>query len=278
MKKYLFIFLVLQFSANVLFCQNADSTRALDLFHEGVFLYNQDKYYEAISKFESAIKINKKMAEAYFRNGLAYQQLDLHQEVISNYTKAISLNPAHHSAYEYRAYAYMQLEYYQNAIADYNKAIQMDSLSSCMYADRGSAKFALKNFNGAIKDYEHLLEMDSKSDAEVTRAHFLKGKAHYYAKNMDAAISDFHAVVTRDSLNAEAFLYLGYIGVATGYYSEAITYLDKCLEIDKSNSEALYLRGYCKYDLGMDDLGEADLQKSAGLGDKDAKWMIKKYF
>jgi tetratricopeptide (TPR) repeat protein len=137
----------------------------------------------------------------------------------------------------------------------------------------------LKNYRGAVEDYEYLLERKSElNPEEVASAYFYKGEAEYYGNNSDQAYLDFKSVVQIDPSNAEAFLYMSYIRVDQGYYEEAITYLDKCLEIDGSNDQALYLRGWCKHNYEIDDLGEADLQRSVDLGNKYAKQMLKEYF
>lgn len=278
MKKYLLV-VILQFSLTALHSQNSDSLTSVALYNEGVILYNQENYLPAISKFERAIKLNKKMTKAYFQNGLSYKRIGSRDESIKNFSKAIDLNPSYLEAYGYRAYAYLEAKMYKRAVADFDAVILLDSLNLCLYISRGEAKFALDDYSGAIEDYEYLMERRTElASSELTLVYFLKGEAEYYDRNTEDAYFDFDGVVARDSLNLEALLYLGVISVEHQYYSEAFKFLDKVLEIDSLNAEALYYRALSTYNLNIGDFGEADLQKSVDLGNERAKKMMKACF
>lgn len=278
MKKYLLVF-ILQFSLHFLNAQNSDSIAAAALYNEGVVLYNQENYMQAISKFESAIKLNRKMAKAHFQNGLSYKRIGSRKESIKYFSKAIDLNPQYLEAYGYRAYAYFEEEKYKRALADFDAVIQLDSLNLCLYLSRGEAKFALDDYTGAIDDYLYLIERKAElTSSEFAMAIFLKGEAEYFRGNKDDAYMDFSSVVGVESLNSEPLLYLAAISTDYEYYREAIEFLNECLEIDSLNAEALYYRAVCTYNLNIDDFGEADLQKSVDLGYERAKMMMEACF
>ncbi|MGB6035902.1 MAG: tetratricopeptide repeat protein, partial [Cryomorphaceae bacterium] len=264
------------------FCQTSSSAESKALFNEGLVLYNQENYIEAIAKFEKAVKSGDKRAETYFQIGLCYKRLLRITESIRYFSKASGLDSSFSEAYGYRAYAYFDTENYKRALADFNEVIKLDTANICLYLHRGLSKYMLKNYSGAIEDYEHLLARKSQfSEAEVTLFYFFKAEAEYCDRtdvdNEIFAYMSFQGVVDRDSTFAEAYLYLGYI-CHNFSDEETIEYMDKYLSLDSSNDEALYLRGSSKFFLGIDDMGEADLRESASLGNKDAKFMLKKEF
>jgi len=66
---------------------------AMDYYNEGVSLYNQGRYGEAIIKFERSLEIDPKNKEAWFYKGLSLDDLEKYSEAIICYDKAIALDP-----------------------------------------------------------------------------------------------------------------------------------------------------------------------------------------
>lgn len=85
MKQLLYIlFILIGFST---FAQNDD------LFEQGNKLYNDGKYEEAITKYESILENGKHSAELYFNLGNAHYKLNHIAPSIYNYEKALLLAP-----------------------------------------------------------------------------------------------------------------------------------------------------------------------------------------
>ena len=279
MRRSILLVFIIQFCVTLLFCQSSVSSESEAIFDQGMLLYNQENYEEAITKFGAAAELDGKRAETYFRIGLCYKRLKRVNESIRYFSKAIRLDSSYREAYGYRAYANTDAENYRCALADFNEVIKLDTVNICLYFTRGIVKSNLKNYRGAVEDYNYLLERKSElTTKEITAVYFNKAEVEYYWGKTDQAYRDFKAVVQRDPSNTEAFLYLGYIRIDQGFYEEAIAYLDACLEIDESNHEALYLRGWCKFYLDVEDWGEADLQRSVSLGNRDARAFLKENF
>jgi tetratricopeptide (TPR) repeat protein len=270
---------VLLFSVQVIYSQNSDAMKAEALFNEGIMLYNQQNYTDAISKFERSTNLKNMDAETYFYIGLSYKRLGVLKESIHYFSKAIEQDPSHRDAYGYRAYAYVDAEKYKLALADFDAVIELDSENICLYLSRGIAKAELESYSDAIQDYEYLLDRKTElSSDELTSVYFYKGVAEYLIENDEEAAFDFDMVVSRDSSVSDAFYFLGHISADHEEFRAAISYLDKCLEIDSLDDDALFLRAYSKYNLNIGDFGEADLQLSVELGNKRAEKMMKKCF
>lgn len=82
MKKIVYILLLI---TQVFFAQNG--------FEDGNKLYQNGKYNEAITAYESVLATKKQSAELYFNIGNCYYKLNKVAPAIYNYEKALTLNP-----------------------------------------------------------------------------------------------------------------------------------------------------------------------------------------
>jgi len=71
----------------------ADNQKAEKLYNQGIVLYQQQKYDEAIAKFNEALKIKPNFAKAYFNRATCKAEQEKYAEAISDYNMAISLIP-----------------------------------------------------------------------------------------------------------------------------------------------------------------------------------------
>ena len=55
---------------------------------------NKGEYDRAISDFTEAIRLDPKLASAYYNRGIAYENKGEHDKAIADYTEAIRLEPA----------------------------------------------------------------------------------------------------------------------------------------------------------------------------------------
>jgi tetratricopeptide (TPR) repeat protein len=77
MKKGLFLLFVFILSIGMSYSSvYAKAKTAKDYFTAGVALNNSEKYKDAITNFDKAIKLNPKYAEAYYNKGIALSWLD----------------------------------------------------------------------------------------------------------------------------------------------------------------------------------------------------------
>ena len=84
----------------------------------GVKLVEQEKWNEAIAEYDEAIRLDPKLAQAYYNRGNAYANLGQHQRAIQDYDEAIRLDPKLAPAYGNRAVAYTALRRDQEAESD----------------------------------------------------------------------------------------------------------------------------------------------------------------
>lgn len=113
-----------------------------DKMAEGIELYEQGKYQEAIKCFDKAIKINPDNASACVNKGVALKNLDKYQEAIKCFDQAIKINSADAAIYYNKGVAFEYLGNYQEAIKSYNQALKVNP-------DYTGAKEAIKKLKNS---------------------------------------------------------------------------------------------------------------------------------
>ena len=72
----------------------ADNQTAEKIYNQGIVLFQQGKYDEAIAQFNEAIKIKPNFAKAYINRATSKVEQKKYAESISDYNMAIMLEPS----------------------------------------------------------------------------------------------------------------------------------------------------------------------------------------
>jgi len=128
------------------------SPSAEKYFLAGTFLSSQEKYFDAIEKYNLAIEINPKSSNTYFNRGIAKYYLGNYTDAISDYTKAIEIDPTDFMFYDNRGAAKGKSDDYKGAILDFNQSLLIDPNDATAYLNRGLMKINLNDTKGACED------------------------------------------------------------------------------------------------------------------------------
>lgn len=102
-----------------------DSIRIASLHTKlGQIFHKQSKYQKALSQFSQAIKINPRLAMAYYHRSVTYFRLKKNQASLKDLNWAIRLEPRHYF-YHKRGFVYERLGKLNLALADAQKALEM---------------------------------------------------------------------------------------------------------------------------------------------------------
>ena len=71
----------------------SNTLSAMDYYNEGVSLYNQGRYSEAIIEFERSLEIDPANKEAWLYKGLSLDDLGRYPEALICYDTAIAIDP-----------------------------------------------------------------------------------------------------------------------------------------------------------------------------------------
>lgn len=92
---------------------------------QGVKKLSQRDYKAALRAFNQAIRLDAKLAEAYFGRGITYAALRQRRAAFQDYNRAIKLDTTLAEAYFNRADEYAAMGKSKQAIADFDKAAQL---------------------------------------------------------------------------------------------------------------------------------------------------------
>jgi len=139
--------------------ETGDNSKMNPLIKEAKDLLKQNKYKEAIKKFEEAELIYGSIDAYLSDKALCYTEL-------GNYTKSLELNSKYIYKYKNdpigwsnRGMVYMRLEKFRLALEDFNMSIELDPKEAGLYYNRYFAYASLGRNTNACKDLKRALDL-----------------------------------------------------------------------------------------------------------------------
>ena len=220
---------------------------AQNYYFRGLSYSGLNDLEHSIQDYDQALQINPQYADAYFYRGIDYHNSGDLQKAIENYNSAIQINPQYKEAYADLGLAYFALNDYQSAIQYYNQALQIDSQYKEGYLYRALAYASLKDYKQAIKDYDQAIQVDPK----YVDAYFNRGNAYNELGEYDYAIKDFEITISftpddSNLLNNTAYL----MALHDSDLQKALEYVNKAIELQPDNSNFLDTQGIVYYKTG----------------------------
>ncbi len=212
---------------------------AQDYYKAAMIKLVSNRYEEAVSDFNRAIKADAKMIDAYFNRGIAYEKLGRLDDAVRDYTKVIKLDAGMNEAYINRGLLYRKQKKYALAIKDFDKAIELRPDFAFAYMYRADTYFEMNDLTNAKKDYAQVLQ-------------FLP---NYIRANERLAIINYQQ---KD-------------------FESALPYAAKLCEIESSKSKNFLLRGKIFLALNRNEPACKDLKHAADMGNAEAAGLAKEH-
>ena len=178
-----------------------DCIRAYGYFIQGQWKLKSNRYKEALTDFENAIKLNPTFIYTYRWRGDAKVALGNYKEAVADYNKAIQLNPDDADAYRNQGHVHFHLAtsesasgnlkkaqgLYEGAIENWTQAIKLAPEYADVYSNRGHTKAILGDYEGAIIDFDKAIQINP----EFAVAYYNRGRAKEALGQKEAAKADF---------------------------------------------------------------------------------------
>jgi tetratricopeptide (TPR) repeat protein len=169
-----------------------------------------------------------------------------HETAIAEYTQAISLQPASALAHFGRGVSRAKQQDLDGAIQDFERARQLDAGDALQLADRAepaetylqraAQRRTQENPTGALDDTQAVIDNYPKWSAE---AYAERGAVERDQHDYQAAIKDLTESIRLNESNPLAYSRRGYVYLQTGQFREALTDLDRAIELEPNDVDYL---------------------------------------
>ena len=221
---------------------------------------------DALEYAEKAINANPYSAEAWAIRAWAQDWDGRSGEALSSALHALELDPASSRAKAYLAEAYQSLGQTDRALSLTEDIIAENPNSSEAYRARGIIKWNNFDLDGAVEDFQTAYTIaDNMTFIAIDIATIESAR-----QNFDAALDILESVVEANPQNTLALLQLGYIHSSQlGNPSQAISYLQNCVDYNPESVNCFYLLGRSQYRLELYQEAALSFEQTMELGTSD---------
>lgn len=131
-------------------------------YKEGLALYNEGKYQDAVTAYKEVIRINPKHSLAHNDLGASYAALGNYHEAIGSYLQATIINPQYDGTYFNLGLAYQEQNRWHEAIEAYKKTIKLKPDNADAQYNLGLAYLSTGKDEAAFGIFKVLKNLDSE--------------------------------------------------------------------------------------------------------------------
>lgn len=211
-------------------------------------LINLGRVDEALAYAEQAVNADPFSADAWAIRGWALDWAGRPGEALSSALHALELDPENSRAEAYLAEVYRSLGQVDLAFDLTEAILERDPNSAEAYRARGLIKWLdYFDYPGAIDDFKAAYATDSNLDFVAVEIAFLSSSV---TGNSDEALEFLQEVIESNPRNSRALYQLGFIyRFQLRNPSQALRYLQDCVDFDLDNVLCHYELGRAQFDL-----------------------------
>jgi tetratricopeptide (TPR) repeat protein len=193
---------------------------------------------EALSDFETSVKLDPTRASAYHNRGVSFGMMGDYDAAMADFNKVLQLSPNHAKAYYNRGEVRFKRGDVQGAIEDYSRCARLAPNDPAVYTSRGFAYASLRDFRNAISDYGRAAQADPRNAEAYTH----RGDAYADLGEFGRAMNDYQAAIRVDPKFDRAHLSLGWLRATcpVGQFRNADFALQSVRKAIELNGEETY--------------------------------------
>ena len=197
-------------------------------FEEGLKLMEEEKYEDAITKFNEATLIDgtDTFAEAFVGEGDALRELEDYQAALQAYTKARNTGMKLARIHFGLGMCHKELGQLDLAVNDFTNALDLDRRDPEILANFGKLYLDVQNPSSALKMLENAADLDEEN-AELYRD---LGWAHIQLGQTDQGVEELEKSIEIDPNDHETHYRLANVHLFLEEYPEAIEALTNTIE------------------------------------------------
>ena len=223
-------------------------------------------FIKALKSYQQATRIDDKYKEAYHNLGILYRRMKKYDKAITAYQKAIDIDERSHVTYNDLSFVYREIDEITKAVDLLKCAIAIKPDYQRAYYNLADTYFEMKNLQATSKIILEALRLDANDQdtlkllKNIQNVHLKQGRNYFRQNNLEAAEISAQAALRLGSDYQQAHKLLddiksayheqGLACIENGMYAEAISVLQKAVEIDPEFKEAYYSLGETYYKIG----------------------------
>ncbi|MEN6350358.1 MAG: tetratricopeptide repeat protein [Syntrophomonas sp.] len=253
-KRTLIIFTVLALVLS--FSQFAEAATEQEYYDQGVELFNQGNYEDALHHFEEAASLNPSESAYYDWQGSCLYYLVAFDEALPAFNKALALEP-YYTTYEYKGVCLAALDRLEEALAAFEQSIALHPYQN-NYFWKAAVLVDLQEFNQAADTYLTVAVLNGISDENKALAYNNAAYVLYLGQNYAAAMTAAENGLALKPDKPNLYKNKGLILEAQGNYDEALENYNRALQIDPENEASLTARRNLLARLNKDQLDPSE--------------------
>ncbi|MCI8515228.1 MAG: tetratricopeptide repeat protein [Lachnospiraceae bacterium] len=238
----------LLFGVVLILCAGCSSGKGEDLNREGLRLFREGQFSEAVAVFEEAIVEDNREPLYYDNMGMAYLEMKDYASAESAFQMALNLSEKDKYAYRGLGISYLRQGRYEEAVAAFFTAIEMAGTKvgqaeydTLLY--RAEAELGMGDYAGAVATYGILVEAEPKN----ADYRYLRGRAFLMQGSLESALAEFNTGVTHAPKDYAYYMNIYKLLDERGYAEEGTNYLKSALTIGGDSDEIHRYRGEIQY-------------------------------
>jgi tetratricopeptide (TPR) repeat protein/S1-C subfamily serine protease len=263
----------------------SSTATANDWLDYGNLLWRGNKQVEAVTAFETAIKLvgrqpagKEQLRIAYLGIGLARWDLfkdsrtprkqDLQSAVVA-FQQAVKVDPKFSPSLRYLGLSLGELGRYDQAVTAYKQAIALGE-SFVLYEELGYVLRHLKRYPEAINAYNQAIKLKPNHHWAYTN----RGVVYAVQKQYPQAIADFNRAIKLAPNDALVYQNRGVVNLLQKQYTQAIADFNQAIGFDPNNVVAYIKRGSAYATLKQYTQAIADYNQAIKINPQDANTYI----
>ncbi len=219
--------------------------KVLEIIKAADKLFDDNKYPQAIIRYQDAIKRVPDIPEVYVSLANAFMKLKRYDEAKKVLEKGLENNKNSHLIYSNMGILFARMKKYNDAIKMFDQAIFGDPKNVSYYNLKGSLYFSVNDFKTALGVFQEALNVNEK-DPET---HLNMGRVYYKTGDYDMAIVEFNKAIrfSPDGKNTDALFNLGVVLKVKRDFEAAIASFKMVLKEQADNPAAFFHLAHAYY-------------------------------
>lgn len=203
----------------------------------------EEQFLAAFQLDPSAVPpLDSQDADEWVKLGNARAALGQLNEALTSYQTALKIQPDKAAAYTNIGVVYYQSGKFDDAVQQMQKALELDPDDAETHYMLGATYVQQQKWDEAEKSFNTAIELKP----DLAEAYTGLGNVQLAAKNFADAVINLQTATTLQPEQAEAWLALGQAYAAQGNQAEARNSLNRCMQISQADPLRAALRARCE--------------------------------